>query len=50
MNKIKNVNKEKDLETNFEIKGKYRIQEKVGQGGYGNIYIVKGIKDKKIMH
>ena len=43
----KNDDEEPDLDKDFIINGKYKIQYKLGSGGFGKIYLVKNIKDNK---
>ena len=47
MNKLKGIDKEEDLDKNSIIHEKYVIKGKIGQGGYGKIYIVKRKDNKK---
>ena len=38
---------EPDLDKDLIINGKYKIQYKLGKGGFGKVYLVKNIIDDK---
>ena len=38
---------EPDLQENLVINNKYQIQYKLGKGGFGKVYLVQNIDDKK---
>ena len=47
MKNLKNIDNEQVLDKNLVIQEKYVIKDKIGQGGYGKIYIVKRKDNKK---